>query len=244
MPDGHRTLDGAASGCRSPAGARGALDSPSSRNTRGCCARRPDPRRVPLGSLRSDASRSASAPPKCRASASAVASPTSRMPERIEKTRQRGALCCADRRVQFLRRFLAHSLQRLDLAGLEAEQIGRRLHPVALHQLIDELVAEPLDVERAARGEMPDLLLALCRTVSAAGAARDGLIGFAHHRRAAHRTALRQLHELAHPRPGAPAAPAPPRESRRRRGESPRYRRAAHPCAPSRPCCAASRCSR
>ena len=47
--------------------------------------------------------------------------------------------------------------------GLEIEQIRRCAHPVAVHQLLDELVAEPLDVERAARGEMLDLLLALRR---------------------------------------------------------------------------------
>ena len=80
-------------------------------------------------------------------------------------------------------------------AGVRSNRSAGVLHPVALHQLIDELVAEPLNIERAARGEVLDLLLALRRAAPAAGAARDGLIGFTHHRRAAHRTALRQLDE-------------------------------------------------
>ncbi len=98
--------------------------------------------------------------------------------------------------LQFLRGFLAHALELRELLRPQGEKIRRRAHPVAVHQLLDQLVAEPLDVERAARGEMLDLFLALRRAGPSAGAARHRLIGLAHHRRSAHRADAGQGHRL------------------------------------------------
>ena len=70
-----------------------------------------------------------------------------------------------------------------------ANNIGRRLDQLLLDQLLDELVAEALDVQRTAAGEMPERLLALRAAGKAAGAAGDGLPFRLHHRRAADRAA-------------------------------------------------------
>src|ERR1700678_1014928 len=84
--------------------------------------------------------------------------------ERIQEARQSRALGGLHGHVNLLRRFFTHALERLELRGFELEQIGGGLDPIAIHQLLDQLVAETLDIERAPRCEVLDLLFALRRT--------------------------------------------------------------------------------
>ena len=58
------------------------------------------------------------------------------------------------------------------------------------------LSSKPLNIECTPRGEVLDLLLSLRGANPDAGAPGDCLIRLAHHRRSAHRTNARQLHEL------------------------------------------------
>jgi hypothetical protein len=72
-------------------------------------------------------------------------------------------------------RFVADfSAIRSSAQGGDAElvQVGRRAHEFRLDQLVDQLVAEALDVHRAARREMQQRLLALRAADEPAGAAR------------------------------------------------------------------------
>src|SRR2546421_1428320 len=62
------------------------------------------------------------------------------------------------------------------------------------HQLLDELVAQALDVERAPAGEVSERLLALRAAREPAGTTRHRLALHTQHLRAAHRTGVRQLH--------------------------------------------------
>ena len=59
------------------------------------------------------------------------------------------------------------------------------MNQAAIDQLIDQLVAQPFDVHRAAPGEMKQRLLALGRAIQAAGATRHRLAFQPHHMRAA-----------------------------------------------------------
>src|SRR6202012_33163 len=59
----------------------------------------------------------------------------------------------------------------LAVARLEREDVGRLLDPAALEEHLDLLVAEPLDVEGAARGEVLQVLDALERARELARAA-------------------------------------------------------------------------
>ncbi len=115
--------------------------------------------------------------------------------ERVQKSRQRRALGTQNGGLQFLRGLIAHALERRELLLLQVEQIRGCSHPIAIHQLFDELVAQSLDVQGAARGKMLDFLLALRRAYSSSGAPRDRLIGLAHHRRSAHRAHAGQRHQ-------------------------------------------------
>ena len=63
--------------------------------------------------------------------------------------------------------------------------VGRRAHEAGIDQLIDELVAQALDVHGPAAGEMQERLLALGGTEEAPRAARDGLVREPGDRRAA-----------------------------------------------------------
>ncbi len=54
--------------------------------------------------------------------------------------------------------------------------------PVLLDQLIHELIAQSLNIQRAARSEMLDLFLALRRAGAPARAARHGLLALSDHR--------------------------------------------------------------
>src|SRR3989440_93346 len=62
------------------------------------------------------------------------------------------------------------------------------------HQLLDELVAQALDIERAPAGEVSERLLTLRGRSTPAGTTRHRLPLHTQHLRAAHRTGVRQLH--------------------------------------------------
>ncbi len=82
---------------------------------------------------------------------------------------------------------------RLASASTLPVQVDRRLDDCRVDQLIDQLVAQPLDVHRAPAGKMQQCLLALGRAEQAAGAARNGLVLATHDVRAAHRTGRKLL---------------------------------------------------
>ncbi len=88
--------------------------------------------------------------------------------------------------IDVLRRLLAHALQREQLLGGKGIEIGGIGDEMRLHQLIDERGADALDIQRAARDEMLDALLALRRAGDAA-AARHRFTFRLHHLRPAHR---------------------------------------------------------
>ena len=70
---------------------------------------------------------------------------------------------------------VGHALERGELGEAELVQIGRRVDDAAVDELVDELVAQSLDVERAPAREVQERLLALRRAHEAAAAARDRL---------------------------------------------------------------------
>ncbi len=107
--------------------------------------------------------------------------------QRVDQPRQRGVLRCLDGGDDILRRLLAHAIEAGQRRGVQPVEVSGALHPVAIDQLIHQLLAEALDVQRAARSEVQNGLLALRRAVEAAGAARNGLVGQAHDAGAAHR---------------------------------------------------------
>ena len=112
---------------------------------------------------------------------------------------------------------VGHALQRGELGEAELVEVGRRVHDAGVDQLVDELVAQALDVERAAAREVQQRLLALRRAHEpAACSARSP-------RRAAARSPSRipdsasASRTRAHRAAAARAARARPAGSRRRR---------------------------
>jgi hypothetical protein len=85
-------------------------------------------------------------------------------------------LALLDRRQDVRRGFLRHALEIDHRQQAELVQIGRRLDDGVVHQLLDQLVAQALDVQRTAAGEMQQRLLALRRADQAAAAAGDGFV--------------------------------------------------------------------
>src|ERR1700676_2953354 len=97
--------------------------------------------------------------------------------ERVDETLQRNPPPLLDRRKQVAHRRFAVAFDLLELelevALWQCEDIGRLLHPSLLEEECDLLLAEPLDVEGAARGEqfqMLDLLIGTGELAGAAGA--------------------------------------------------------------------------
>ena len=68
--------------------------------------------------------------------------------------------------------------------GVEAEDVGEPLQDAALDELIDQLLAEAFDVERAAAREVAQVVLELCGAIEIR-AARHGLAFETHARRRA-----------------------------------------------------------
>ena len=97
--------------------------------------------------------------------------------ERIDETLERDFAPRFDGVEQIADRQFAEALLLLQLdfrvARLEREDVARLLDPALLEEQLDLLLAQPLDVERAARDEMLQVLDLLVRAGELAGAAGD-----------------------------------------------------------------------
>ena len=95
--------------------------------------------------------------------------------ERVEKTLERNLAARLDGAEEIADRGLAVAVLRLELdflvASLQRENIGGLPHPALLVEKLDLLLTEPVDVERAARDEMLQMLDRLIRARELAGAA-------------------------------------------------------------------------
>src|SRR5947199_8902864 len=82
--------------------------------------------------------------------------------EREEETLERNLAACRDRGEEIAHRDLAKALDLLepdrDVSFRERKKIGRLLDPALFEEQRDLLLAESLDVERAAGHEMPQML--------------------------------------------------------------------------------------
>ena len=70
--------------------------------------------------------------------------------ERVEHADEPAAAAGGDLRDEGLRGFFAHPFERLETRGRQGVEIGVVLHEARGDELLDELVAKPLDVHRAA----------------------------------------------------------------------------------------------
>ena len=96
-----------------------------------------------------------------------------------------------------LRRFGGHALERAQFFLVEHVQVGGGVDHAFVDQLLDQLVAESFDVDRAARHEVHQAALFLRAAMGpAAGAARDCFVLEPHDGRGAHR-AVHRHDELA-----------------------------------------------
>ena len=114
--------------------------------------------------------------------------------EREQETRQRRVLGLAERDDEVVGGLLAHPIERGERRAIETEQVRRRLHEVRVDQLLDDLLPEPFHIQRATRGEVTELLLALRHAAEARRAAGDGGIGVAGDSGSADRADRRQAH--------------------------------------------------
>src|ERR1700710_2417582 len=94
--------------------------------------------------------------------------------ERIDEKLQRNIAPRLDRAVEIADRDFTVALDLLEIdplvALLEREDVGRLPDPFVFVEQLDLLLAEPFDVEGAARHEMPQVFLALKRAGEFAGA--------------------------------------------------------------------------
>src|SRR6185312_10062759 len=100
--------------------------------------------------------------------------------EREDEALERDPAPSLDGGEQIAHRGFAITLVALELdaavARRQREDVGRLLHPGLLEEELDLLLAEPVDVEGAARGEQFQVLDLLERTGELAGAARAGAL--------------------------------------------------------------------
>ena len=90
---------------------------------------------------------------------------------------------------EVLRRLRPHALETCQRLDVEIqEEVGQALHQPLLDELVHQLLAEPLHVERAAAREVAQVVLDLGRAVEV-GAARDDFVLEAHGLRPADRAA-------------------------------------------------------
>ncbi len=113
--------------------------------------------------------------------------------------------------------FVGHALEARERLYVEPVDVGRRVDESRIHQLIDQLLAQALDVHRAAAREMQQRLLALGRAEEPTGAARNRLVSEADDRRAAFGALGRHHEGLRVLRAAFRAARGPLPESRRPR---------------------------
>ena len=128
--------------------------------------------------------------------------------EREQEPGQRGLTRLGERSQQVVRRLLPHAIESGERRSVELEEISRRLHEIGVHQLLHQPLAETLDIEGAARGEVAQPLLALRAATIAAGTTRHCGFGITLHGRAADRTVAGQTHFA---RVGRPAVEQHPR---------------------------------
>jgi hypothetical protein len=100
--------------------------------------------------------------------------------EAVEEPSQRRGAAAGDPGDEVGRALLAHPLEALQLLLRQGVDVGERAHQAAVHQLVDHLLAQALDVEGAAAGEVEQRELALRRADQAAGAAVIGPARLAH----------------------------------------------------------------
>src|SRR5215469_688609 len=74
--------------------------------------------------------------------------------ERIQEARQCRAAAAVDGGDEIGRGLFTHALELGELPGRERVEIGGRAHHIPLDELLDDLVAESLDVERPAAREV------------------------------------------------------------------------------------------
>ena len=211
---------------------------------RGLRSRRPARRRAPL--ICSTLADAAARARRMLASASAVASPTSRMPSAYRK---RGSVVCLlrfDRATRFCAR-LRRPCARAPSSSLAVErvEIGQRCAPAPASTSWSTSFSPSPSMSIARRqAKWQDRLLALRRAEQPAGAAATASPSSRIDVRAAHRAASSAcVKSRRASRSGAARARrARLPGSRRRRAARSRCRRRARPCAAPRPCCAASRC--
>ena len=116
--------------------------------------------------------------------------------QREQEALERRVARSVDGSQQVGRGLLAHARQGLQGGGIQPIQVGRLMHQVAIHQLLDQHISQPVDVHGAPVREVPERALALRTAEKAAHAAPVGLAGQALHGRAADR-ALAGHAELA-----------------------------------------------
>src|SRR4029077_5355538 len=116
--------------------------------------------------------------------------------EPVEQSWQRRPAAAVDGCDEIRCGLLSHALELRELRGAERVDIRGSAHRIALDELLDELVAEPLDVERPAAREVAERLLTLRTAYETSGAPSHRLASRSQHPRSAHRTVLGELHRL------------------------------------------------
>src|SRR6185295_4741064 len=111
--------------------------------------------------------------------------------EPVEEARERRLLARLDAGDEIGRALLRHALERLDGFLRQRVDVGQRFDETGIDELVDDLLAEPLDVERAAAREVEDRELALRGAEEAAFAAMVDPALLARHLAAADRAGER-----------------------------------------------------
>ena len=114
----------------------------------------------------------------------------------IHKTRECGVLRYLNRIKHVLCGLLRHTLQLRQLRHAQTVQIIRRFHQSHIDQLLNQFIAQPVDIHRLARRKVHQALFQLRRTNQAAGTTRHRFTLLTHNRRSTFR-ALRRHHEYA-----------------------------------------------
>ena len=112
--------------------------------------------------------------PKRSARSWAARSPTKRMPEGVEDARQPAAPGAGDRVDEVGRRLLGEALELGQLGDGEPVEVGEVVHQPPVDELVDDDLAEVLDVHGPPRAEVEQRLLEL-RRAGGVGAADDDL---------------------------------------------------------------------